>query len=285
MKKRILLLGLILLFCIQGLVSAADIETELVKIPFTVENETLQLDAKIYKPVGKGPFPLLVLNHGTPRLAEDRAKTNASVGFKNQCETFANLGFTVVFVVRRGFGSSEGQYAENKVYSDGARNYTKSGLEAAKDICATVKYMKTKQYVDSKRIILLGQSTGGHSVIAAGSLHIDGVIGIVNFAGGRGSYAPDLVRDEKNLINSMAHYGKTSHVPTLWLYSVNDHYFGPSLAQAMVNAYVDNGGQARFITLPAFGTEGHSSFVRARDNWYSHVINFLSEIGAIRESL
>lgn len=285
MKKRIVLLVLIVLICLQGIVFAAALETELVKIPLTVENKTFLLDAKIYKPVGEGPFPLLVINHGTPRLAEDRAKTNASVGYKNQCETFANLGFSVVFVVRRGFGSSEGQYVENKVYADGTRNYTKSGLEAAKDISATVEYMKTKQYVDNKRIVLLGQSTGGHSVIAAGSLHIDGVIGIVNFAGGRGSYAPDLVRDEKNLINSMAHYGKTSRVPTIWLYSENDHYFGPSLAQAMVNVYVGNGGQARFISLPASGIDGHSSFVHARDNWYSHVVNFLSEIGAIKESL
>lgn len=257
---------------------SASSQTELVKIP-VIKNDTIyQLDAKIYMPQGNGPFPLIVLTHGTPRTAEDRKKTNVDTYFKNQSEYFANMGYAVIFVVRRGFGDSNAPYAESTLYSNGTRNYTKAGLEAAVDLKAAIEFMRKQDYIDSNRIILMGQSTGGHSVIATGSLNIEGVIGVVNFAGGRGSYEPDKVRDEDNLISSMAQYGKTSHVPTIWLYSENDHYFRPALAQAMFRAYKGKGGNARFITLPPFAEDGHRSFVGNRSAWEPYVVDFLSNI-------
>lgn len=257
-------------------VIAAPVETELVKVP--VAKSDTQLDAKIYKPQGMGPFPLIVLTHGTPRTAEDRQKTNVDTYFKSQAGYFANMNYAVIFIVRRGFGNSNVPYAENPLYNNGARNYTKAGLEAANDLKAAIEFMRNKDYIDGKRIILMGQSTGGHSVIATGSLNIEGVIGVINFAGGRGSYAPDKVRDEENLIISMAQYGKTSRVPTIWLYSENDHYFRPALAQAMFRAYVEQGGSAKFIILPPFAEDGHRSFVGNRSAWAPYVLEFLNKI-------
>jgi len=268
----------IFLLLISSNVYAAQLETEIVSIPVDVGSSIFYDDARIVKPEGDGPFPLVVLTHGTPRNAEERAKTNVATYYKNHSEYLANKGYAVVFVVRRGFGVSTAPYEENQQFANGTRNYTKSGLEAAKDLKAAIDYMKNKSYVDATRIILLGQSTGGHSVTATGSLGIHGVIGVINFAGGRGSYAPDLVRDENNLIASMAHYGKTSRIPTLWLYSTNDHYFRPDLAQAMYKAYTDNGGQAQFVTLPAFKEDGHLSFTGNRSTWAPYVDQFLEEL-------
>jgi Dienelactone hydrolase and related enzymes len=272
-----ILLSLLLLLSSQ--VSAAEqTDTEFVKIPVHSNGSAFIDDARIIKPQGDGPFPLLVLTHGTPRNAEERAKTDVATYFKKQSDYFAGKGYVVLFVVRRGFGASTAPYEENPSFANGTKNYTKAGLEAAKDLKAAIDYMRDKQYVDAKRILLVGQSTGGHSVIATGSLRIDGVIGIVNFAGGRGSYAPDLVRDEKNLIDSFAGYGKTSRIPTLWLYSANDHYFRPDLAQAFYKAYTDNGGQAKFIVLPPYADDGHKSFAGNRSVWAPYVDQFLDDI-------
>lgn len=257
---------------------AAPVQTELVKVPVTNNDTTFQLDAKIYKPQGDGPFPLIVLTHGTPRTAENRRNTDVDTYFKYQAEYFANKGYSVIFVVRRGFGASNEPYAENPLYSNGTRDYTKAGLEAANDLKAAIDYMRNQEYIDKKCIILMGQSTGGHSVIAAASLKIEGVVGVVNFAGGRGSYEPDKVRDEENLINSMAYFGKTSTVPTIWLYSENDRYFGPALAQAMFRAYTEKGGNAKFITLLPFAEDGHRSFVGNRNVWEPYVIEFLAKV-------
>jgi dienelactone hydrolase len=267
-----------LLLLISPSVYAMGLENEIVSIPVTAGSSILHDDARIIKPEGDGPFPLIVMTHGTPRNAEERANTNVATYFKTQSEYFANKGYAVIFVVRRGFGASTAPYEENQLFGNGTRNYTKSGLEAAKDLKAAIDYMKNKAYIDKTRIILLGQSTGGHSVTAAGSLGIDGVIGVINFAGGRGSYAPDLVRDENNLIASMAQYGKTSRIPTLWLYSTNDHYFRPDLAQAMYKAYLGNGGQATFVELPPYNDDGHRSFAGNRSVWAPYVDRFLENL-------
>lgn len=268
----------IFLLVISPKVYAAQLETEFVSIPVTVGSSILYDDARIVKPEGDGPFPLIVMTHGTPRNAEERANTNVATYFKTQSEYFANKGYAVIFVVRRGFGASTASYEESPLFGNGTRNYTKAGLEAAKDLKASIDYMKNKSYVDTTQIILLGQSTGGHSVTATGSLGISGVIGVVNFAGGRGSYGPDLVRDENNLIASMGQYGKTSRIPTIWLYSTNDHFFRPDLAQAMYKAYTDNGGHAKFVELPPYKDDGHKSFVGNRNVWAPYVDQFLEEL-------
>lgn len=269
--------SIVLLFTFQE-ASAAQVETEIVKIPVNIGDFIFEDDARITKPEGEGPFPLLVFTHGTPRDANGRTKTDVATYYKSKSEYFAGKGYAVIFVVRRGFGASTAPYRENPLLGDGTRNYTKAGLEAAQDLKFAIEYMRNKSYVNAKQIILLGQSTGGHSVIAAGSLGIDGVIGVINFAGGRGSYAPDLVRDEDNLIESMAKYGKTSRIPTLWLYSANDHFFCPALAQTMYKAYTDNGGQAKFVTLPPYRDDGHGSFSGNMSVWVPYIEQFLDDL-------
>jgi dienelactone hydrolase len=282
--KKMLWVGMLLILCFNSVALAAPvIEKERVTVPLALNGKTFLLDAMIYKPEGEGPFPALVMTHGTPRLVEDRIKTTADTYYVRQAETFAQLGMAVIFVVRRGFGLSDGPYNENFQNQNGTRNYTRSGLEAAKDLSAAIRYFQEKPYVDKNRVVLLGQSTGGHSVTAAGSLNLPGVIGVINFAGGRGSSAPDVVIDEANLIDSYGTYGKTFRVPTLWFYSANDHYFGPALAQKFLGAFQAGGAKAEFINLPPYGDDGHVSFVRAKDNWYAPVLNFLKKLGVIAE--
>lgn len=281
---KFILFFALLIFSFTTTAFAAELETELIKIPTHVNNNLYFLDAKIYKPQGDGPFPLIILTHGTPRLAADRLKTDAATYYKSQCEYFANLGYAVTFVVRRGFGSSPAPYAENPLFPDKTRNYYKAGLAASHDLQSAIDYMKEQSYIDKQHIILMGQSSGGFSVIATGAQGVPGVVGIVSFAGGRGSYAPDLVQDEPNLIAAMAQYGKTSKLPTLWLYAPNDHYMGPRIAHAMFAAYTTNGGKAKFIDLPAFGDDGHRSFVGNRQAWAPYVLEFLKELNTTAQN-
>ena len=280
--KKLLLITLLLVCSLYSVALAEPaIERERVRVPLETEGKAYLLDAMIYKPEGDGPFPAMVMTHGTSRLVADRLKTTADTYYVRQAETFAKLGMAVIFVVRRGFGISDGPYNESFQYPNGARNYTRAGLEAAKDLGAAIRDFQDKPYVDKNRVVLLGQSTGGHSVTATGSLNFPGVIGVINFAGGRGSSAPDVVRDEANLIDSYGTYGKTFRVPTLWLYSENDHYFRPALAQQFLSAFQTGGGKVEFIALPPYGEDGHSSFVGAKANWYKPVLDFLNKIGAV----
>ncbi len=284
--KKGLLLGILLILLLQSVAWAADpaVETERVKVPLDMAGKSYLLDAMIYKPAGEGPFPGMIMTHGTSRLVSERAKVTADTYYVRNATMFARLGIAVLFVVRRGFGISDGPYAEGYQYHpDGTRDYAKTGMAATPDLQAAVRYMQDKPFVDKKRIVLLGQSTGGHSVIATGSLNLPGVVGVVNFAGGRGSTASDVVKDADRLVESYRVYGTTFKVPTIWLYSDNDHYFGPALARKFLTAFQAGGAEVDFVSLPPSGEDGHSSFLRAQDSWYEPVLEFLERIGIVQE--
>ena len=104
--KKGLLLGILLALLLQSVVWAADpeVETERVKVPLDVAGESYLLDAMIYKPDGKGPFPAMIMTHGTSRLVSERTKVTADTYYVRQANMFARLGIAVLFVVRRGFG-------------------------------------------------------------------------------------------------------------------------------------------------------------------------------------
>jgi pimeloyl-ACP methyl ester carboxylesterase len=133
-----------------------------------------------------------------------------------------------------------------------------------------------------RRIVLAGQSAGGFGSIAAASTAFEGLLGVVNFAGGRGSRGPDDVCGEAQLVEAMARYGAGTHVPQLWLYSRNDRFFGPALARRMHAAYEGAGGVAQLVEAPATGLDGHGYFASSMDDWSPRVEAFLARIGARR---
>lgn len=105
-----------------------------------------------------------------------------------------------------------------------------------------------------------------------------GVLAAVNFAGGGGGDPVD--RPEKpcspeRLHDMIASYGATARIPTLWLYSANDRYWGPDLPRQWFKAFIDRGGKAEFVALPAHGDDGHGSFTRNPAAWRPAVERFL----------
>ena len=100
--------------------------------------------------------------------------------------------------MRRGFGRSDGTYAEK--YGVGATcgnlDYLRVARISAEDVLGAAAALRAEVWVDPDRTVLLGQSTGGLAVTAAAAANPLGVVGILDFAGGRGSDAPDHVCDE-----------------------------------------------------------------------------------------
>lgn len=278
MKK--FLLQVILLFLISNFTVLCHAQ-EKIKIPMTVKHlfgeSTVNLLATLYKPEGEGPFPLVIINHGTPRAQEDYKKIFT---FKNQSEVFLKKGFVVVVPMRRGFGDSEGTYAEFKGKCDRPDYYYPS-MEGAKDIKAVIDYMIKQPYIDKTKILIVGQSTGVHTALALGSMNVDGVIGIINFGGGRGSIKDEFVCSPNTLIWTTGNFGKNSKVPTLWIYTENDRYFASSIAKEMFEEYIKNGGKGKFILLPPFMEDGHKLFLRKEGIpiWVPIVDEFLRELG------
>lgn len=276
MEKHLALLLLALALPAQ----AARMHESVMRVPVVSGVEQAYIDVTVFKPRGEGPFPLVVLSHGSPRTAHER-RAGGRQRLAAQSERFVAMGFAVLVPTRRGYGESGGDWAEAYGRCD-SPDYHGAGLETARDLRAAVDAVRGEPWADVKRVVLAGQSAGGFGSVAAASTGFDGLRGVVNFAGGRGSLGPDEVCGEAQLVAAMARYGAGARVPQLWIYSRNDRFFGPELARRMHSAYEAAGGSAQFVEAPATGLDGHGYFASSMDDWSPRVEAFLARIGARR---
>lgn len=261
-----------------ALPAQAALDESVIRAPVVRGVEQAFIDVTVFKPAGRGPFPIVVLSHGSPRDAYERRR-EGRLRLVTQSEPFVALGFAVLVPTRRGYGRSEGAWAEG--YGSCANpDYYAAGLETARDLRAAVDAVRGEAWADASRIVLAGQSAGGFGSVAAASQDFEGLRGVINFAGGRGSQGDDDVCREARLIEAIARYGRAARVPELWIYSTNDRYFGPGLARRMHAAFVLSGGSAEFVPAPPTGLDGHGYFARAVDDWSPRVADFLRRIGA-----
>ena len=110
----------------------------------------------------------------------------------------------------------------------------RSGLPAAEDMESAVRYLEALPYVQPGRTVIVGQSAGGWGSLAYSSRNPQGVVAIINFAGGRGGWAgqrPNTNCAPERLSVAAGKYGETARVPTLWIYTENDTFFAPEISR------------------------------------------------------
>lgn len=224
------------------------------------DGRALALEALVVKPNVSGRLPLAVITHGTPRESEARRQMSAG-HMSFQAEELARRGYLAVVVMRRGYGASEGVWAESSGQCDAA-DHERAARESARDLRAALRSLVSWPMVDPERVIAIGESAGGIGAVALAANPPAGLRAVINFAGGRGSRGPNDVCREDRLIDAYASLGKTARVPSLWIYTENDTYFGPDLAKRMFAAYRRQGGTGEFRLLPAFADDGHALFAR-----------------------
>lgn len=237
------------------------------------------LKARVFRPPGNGPFPAVVINHGSP--GDPLRRTAGVPSFRAASKWFVDRGYMVVLPLRRGYGES-GTWPESSG-SCSHPDYVGSGRAIADDLDGVVRYLRDLPMVKPDRVLLVGQSAGGLGVIAAASRNPPGVFGAVNIAGGRGGREGGKADNNcapERLVAANEVFGRTAKVPTLWLYTENDSYFNAELSRAMVSAYGDAGGRAVYILLPPFKTDGHTMFGDADGlpHWTPYVTAFLEAL-------
>ena len=214
---------------------AADGKT--VTIPVhEASGDVAQMDATYFLPPGPGPFPVVLFSHGRAGTAADRAGVEVGVS-KAQLGYWLAKGVAVVSPVRPGYGHSTGGDVEDSgVRHDSAGrcvnkpDFAKTADAAVLTVSATLAWLRDQPWADTRDVLLVGQSVGGMATVAAGSLGLAGVVGYVNFAGGSGGNpekSKGVSCDPQQIQSMVARYGKTTHVPNLWIYAVNDQYWGP----------------------------------------------------------
>src|SRR5215831_7638572 len=100
------------------------------------------------RPAGRGPFPAVVMGHGSGRVTRDQL-TWAS-------RHFVDLGFAVLRFDKRGVGESTGTFV-----FVGTNDSPRVFPELAGDVAAGVRFLRSRPEIDPRRIGLFGASQAG----------------------------------------------------------------------------------------------------------------------------
>ena len=231
--------------------------------------------AYVVRPVGDGPFPLAIMNHGV-LLDPVQRSFFPLVEFRDAAMWFARRGYMVVAPAGSGYGAAAVEVAETGLFSGVFfskvgkcinPNFRDVGLAVAKLDLWIIEYMSTLKRIVPNNVIVVGQSAGGWASIALSSINPAPVKAIVTFAAGRGGRVdgkPNNNCAPDKLVEATGEFGRISRVPMLWIYIENDTYFGPELSKRMHAAFTAAGGKAEYHLFPPHGSDGHF-FVDAAD--------------------
>src|SRR5882724_11570706 len=251
----------------------------------------LPMFAYLVRPVGDGPFPLVIMNHGVSMSPTGRSFFPL-VEFRDAAKWFAQRGYLVVAPVGSGYGASAIDIPEHGIYGPffskvgkcSNPNFRAPGLAVAQVDLWIIDYLTAEKRIVPKDVIVVGQSAGGWASIALSSLNPPQVKAIITFAAGRGGRVdgkPNNNCAPDKLVEATGEFGRTSRVPMLWIYIENDTFFGPALSKRMHEAFTAAGGKAEYRLVPPFGNDGHF-FSRSPDAipiWSPLVTKFLRERG------
>lgn len=269
----------------QVATSDDDLQERVVHVPArAIANgvtEEWSLVASLYRPAGAGPFPLIVLNHGSPGSASERQAMGRYRPLL-QIREFTKRGFVVIVPMRRGYGDTGGDWAE-RYGTCVTPDYYRAAREGAKDVNAAVAFGRSLPYVRRDYVLLVGQSAGGIAAMAAASESPAGVVGVVNFAGGRGGRPythPGEPCVAANMTEAIGKLARTIKVPVLWHYSENDQFFAPRHVKAWFQAFRDAGAVGTLVMQPPFQWDGHGIFgaERGLPIWTAAFDGFLKDL-------
>ena len=282
MIARILAVGIALTFS-AGAASAAILE-EITTLAVDIDvagkpRQRQSIIVTVFRDDSRSKAPFLVLNHGRAGRADEREKLGRA-RYPGNAKYFVERGFAVFIPTRIGYGVTGGPDLEDSGRCDG-RDFSPAFEAAAQQVLAVVRDAKSRSYVDAGHGVVVGQSFGGATALAVAAKAEPGIMAAINFSGGSGgrpkTHPGAPCRDDR-LAATLASYAKAK-VPTLWLYSQNDQYWGARLPKLWFDGFVRAGGRGRFVELPASGDDGHSSFSRNAKAWKPPVEAFLREIG------
>jgi len=226
------------------------------------------------------PWPVLILNHGRAGTTQGRADLGRAQ-YSVASRWFVERGFLVAVPTRIGYGVTGGPDIEDTGYC-AQKNYPPGYAAAAAQTVTVLEWLRTRKEVARDRAVVAGQSFGGTTAITVASMNVPGVRATINFAGTGGGDPkgrPDDPCAAWKLKELFAGYGKTSRIPTLWIYSENDHYSGPKLPREFFEGFREAGGAGEFVQFPPTGEDGHSLFTREPGWWQPKVLEFLKANG------
>jgi carboxymethylenebutenolidase len=255
-------------------------------VPQTVEvrSGTLTLRALLWRPPGKGPFPAILLNHGSGRSREELERLGP---YEQQANilgpVFARHGYVFLYLFRRGVGLSANQginavdvmNSEFAAHGQDARNTLQLRLlenEEMSDALSGLAFLRALPEVDAREIATIGHSFGGSLTLLLAERDPN-LRAVVIFSGAGYSWdrsAPLRAR----LLEAVAHVT----APIFFIHAAND--FSLSAGKALDARLEQLGRPHRLKLYPPVGhtpEDGHSFLYLGMNTWEPDVFAFLDE--------
>ena len=117
-------------------------------LPAFFQNGDVRLAFSLDLPAGAGPFPAVVMAHGSGQVTRDQLLWAS--------RRFTDLGFAVLRFDKRGVGESTGTFV-----FVGTEDSPWVFPQLASDVAAGVRFLRTRSEIDPRRIGLFGNSQAG----------------------------------------------------------------------------------------------------------------------------
>ena len=268
---------------VGGLDTSSFVTPELVHFPTfdQVDGAPREIPAWVYKPPGKGPFPVIVSIHGGP---ESQARPRFSSTYQLWLK---ELGTAIVVPNVRG---SSGY---GKTYVSLDNGFKRE--DSVRDIGALLEWLGTRSDLDAGRVAVFGGSYGGYMVLASAvhfsdrlraAVDIVGISSFVTFLENTQDYRRDLRRveygDERDPA-MRAHLEKISplnnvekiDIPMFVVQGQNDPRVPVTEAQQIVAALREQGHTVWYMNAL---NEGHGYRRKEnRDVYQQATVMFLRE--------
>lgn len=275
----IILISTLLIFFVQN-TKAQEKLIEKIPTKFIENGKAISLEIVVFRPLGKGPFPTVVFNHGSTGRGDNPQIFTKTYTNKAIVDFFCEKGWLVVFPQRRGRGNSDGLYDEgfekDRSQYSCSPDLSLAGVERAlADIDQVVDYLKAYKDVDKNKMIIAGQSRGGILSIAYAGTRPNIFKGAINFVGG---WMSDQCPNSEAINTVTFKRGAAFKEPTLWLYGKNDPFYSTKHSLKNFDEFIKAGGREKFLTYSLDKNLNGHLVIENPNLWYKDIEIFIKEL-------
>jgi dienelactone hydrolase len=254
-----------------GLLRQVDLKgVPIVPRAVTFSSGELELAGYLYLPPGDGPFPCMIVNHGS---GIDRGTWD--VCRPGMAATLMSWGIAVFMPHRRGYGNSPGpSWREEAAAEFGSPEYDEQLVarldRESQDVLAALEFVQSLPEILADHVGVMGSSFGGVNTLL-GAARESRFRCAVEFAGAAMNWE-HTTRLRDFLTAAAARVSQ----PIFYIQAANDYSTGPT--HALSEATRRAGGRVQAKVYPAFGLtpmEGHLFAGNGSIIWGEDVRGFL----------
>ena len=249
-----------------------------------VHSGSATLHALLWRPQGRGPFPAILLNHGSGRTRQDLERLGP---YERNAEklgpVFVRHGYVFLYLFRRGVGLSKDQglnavdlmNSESAAHGEEARDALQLQLlenREMDDALSGLKFLQALPSVDARNVAVIGHSFGGSLTVllAEREPNLRAVV-VFSAAGYSFDRSPEL---RARLLAAIDHIA----APVFFIHAENDYSL--SSGKVLDARRQLSGKPHRLKIYPPFGhtvDDGHDFLHLGVNIWEPDVFAFLDE--------